>query len=162
MIVRVSTATWLRSPLRFTVQVVQISDNFLERDSLGSGLRHQLPTQLSDAALPLDIVHRWLFVRQECPRTLLRRQHFTYFELPIRTNYRIRVDGEIHRQLPDCRQLISRAQLARRDPAHHLINDLAVRWNAAARVQRELDPAIHLAARTGFATRRHGYNVLVL
>ena len=82
-------------------------------------------------------------------------------KLAVRAHHRVRIDREIHRELSHGGQLIAGVEAAGRYAAQHLVDDLAVGRNAAARVQRELNPPV-IGPGSGFATRRHVISVLVL
>src|SRR5207245_11324562 len=56
-------------------------------------------------------------------------------EFTVSADDGVRIDGKIHRKLPDCRQLVAGRQPPRRHRRQHLIHDLAVDRYARAQIE---------------------------
>ena len=122
-------------PARF--EFLQLLHHFLDRESRRAGAGHEFTHQLGQPALPLRIVALDFLLADECPRALLGFQHAADFQFAVGANHGVRVDRQIHRQLPDSRKLIARGQRARRDAAGHLVDDLAVTGTPLCRSRPE-------------------------
>ena len=65
--------------------------------------------------------------------------HAAEFELAVCPQDRIRIDGQIDRQLPHGGKLIASGQRSRRKTGPDLVDDLAVDGNSAAQIQGKLE-----------------------
>jgi hypothetical protein len=128
------------SPL--DLQFVQMLDYVRELNSFGTRPGQKLAAQLRDAAPALLTIDSRLLVRQKGSSALLGSEHFPDFQFSIGADHGIGIDGQVDRQLADCRELIARTQRSGSDSAQHLIDNLAVGGDSAVLVQGELNSSI--------------------
>ena len=83
----------------FLHPLLQLLDDFAERESASSGARRKLPDQLLQLTFPLHLVALDLFRRDERSSSLLRRQDSPNFHLPIGAHDGVRIDFEIDGRL---------------------------------------------------------------
>src|SRR6516164_590453 len=128
---------------------MQLSTKFLNRETHGAGPCDDFAHQLVQPALPLDLVAFYLLPADEGTGPLLSLQHTADFQLAISAHNRIRIDGEVHRQLAHSRKLIARLQHSRSHAAGDLVDNLAVDRHAALDVQAEGESPSDAADRCG-------------
>jgi hypothetical protein len=73
---------------------------------------------------------------------LLGLQHASDFQFPIRSHYRIGIDGKVYGHLANGGKLMPGRQSPGGDPAQDLVDDLAVYRDAAVPIQPECEDPI--------------------
>src|SRR5579871_527106 len=127
-------------------QFAHAVDQFFQGESGGSRAGRKLTGHLTKLALTFGRFLFDLFVADKGPGALVCLQHAAEFELAISPHHGIRIDGEIDRELPDSRQLISGGQCARSDSCAHLIDQLAIDRDPGMQVERESEGRTGLSA----------------
>jgi len=123
-------------------QFAQSINQFFQSESGGSRASREFPHHLAELTLTVDGLFLWLLVADECPGPLIRFQQTSKFQLAVRAHDGIRVDSEIHRELANCRKLISGGQRPGRNPGSHLVDELTVHGDAGVQIEGEFEPAI--------------------
>ena len=117
---------------------------FLDRKAGGTGPRYEFANELGELPLPLHLVVFHFLLTDEGAGPLLGFQHTPDFQFPVRSHYRIGIDGKVYRHLPDRGKLMPRGQSSGGDPAQHLVDDLPVHGNAASHIQPEYEDPVSL------------------
>jgi len=116
------------------LKVLQLPDQFLNRNALGTGARREFADELRQTALPLAAVEIGFLMADKGSSALLGFERSLQFELMIRPYHGVWINGQIDCQLPNRGKLIAYGERAGRDGANHLVHDLAINRDAAAQI----------------------------
>ena len=117
------------------LKVLELPDQLLDGNALGTGASCEFTGKLSQPALPCDAVETGFLMADKGPRTLLGFEHSLQFELTIGPDHGIWIHGKIDCQLTNRGKLIARREGPRRDRARHLVHNLAVDRDATEQIQ---------------------------
>src|SRR5271157_2696620 len=120
-------------------QLPQTINQILDRESGSARARGKFTRHLHQLTFALDRSLFHFLVRDEGPRALMSFEQTAQLQFAIGPHHRIGIDGNVHGQLSHRGQLLARQQRAGSDPGPHLIDELAVDWDAGMEVERELE-----------------------
>ena len=80
----------------------------------------------------------------------MRIQEAADLELPIGANYRVRIDGKIHRQLAHRGELVTTCEPSGSRFRKHLVHDLAIDGNSRPQVELDAKWRIRLSCFSHF------------
>ncbi len=96
-------------------------------------------TELIENPPPLDVIWLHLSVADEGAGTHLGFYQARELEFGIGAADRVRVDGQINRELPHGRQTVAGRQAFGGNGSLHLVDDLAVEGNTALEIEFDFD-----------------------
>jgi hypothetical protein len=119
------------------LKVLELPDQLLDRNTLGTGTGHEFAGELTQSALPLAAVEIGFLMADKGPGALLGFERSLQFKFAIRPYHGVWINGKIDCQLPNRGKLIAHGERPGSDRAHHLVHDLAVDRDPTAQIQGE-------------------------
>ena len=123
-------------------QFAHAINQFFQGESGGSRTGRKFPCHLAELTFPLDGLLLWLFIADEGPGALMGFQQTSQLQLAISPHHRVRIDGEIDRELANGGQLITGSQRPGSGSGAHLVDELTIHGHAGVQVEPEFEAAV--------------------
>src|SRR5437762_3171661 len=112
-------------------------DQIFKRESGGACASREFPGHLAELTFPFSRIFFQLLVRNESSGALMGLEQAAEFEFAISSHDGVGIDLKVDGELANGGKLVSGGERSGGDTTAHLIDELAVDWDAAVQVNAE-------------------------